>query len=129
MGEEVPQTPLTFFKPNTSVIGPGEPIIYRRPSREVSYEGELAVVIGRICKEVPVARVPEVIFGYTVANDVTARDLQADRWAVGTSQGLRHVLSAWGPGSPHISSSMRLQPLRFAPHWTASGARTATPKI
>ncbi|HWJ52342.1 MAG TPA: fumarylacetoacetate hydrolase family protein, partial [Propionibacteriaceae bacterium] len=50
---------------------------------ELSYEGELAVVIGRICREVPVARVPEVIFGYTVANDVTARDLQRSdgQWA------------------------------------------------
>ena len=83
MGEEVPKTPLTFFKPNTSVIGPGEPIIYPAASREVSYEGELAVVIGRICKEVPITRVPEVIFGYTVANDVTARDLQRTdgQWA------------------------------------------------
>jgi len=83
MGNEVPATPLTFFKPNTSVIGPGEPIIYPAASQEVSYEGELAVVIGRICKEVPVSRVPEVIFGYTVANDVTARDLQRTdgQWA------------------------------------------------
>jgi 2-keto-4-pentenoate hydratase/2-oxohepta-3-ene-1,7-dioic acid hydratase in catechol pathway len=83
MGEEVPKTPLTFFKPNTSVIGPGEPIIYPAASREVSYEGELAVVIGRICKEVPIPRVSEVIFGYTVANDVTARDLQRTdvQWA------------------------------------------------
>jgi 2-keto-4-pentenoate hydratase/2-oxohepta-3-ene-1,7-dioic acid hydratase in catechol pathway len=83
MSEEVPKTPLTFFKPNTSVIGPGDPIIYPAASREVSYEGELAVVIGRICKEVPTSRVPEVIFGYTVANDVTARDLQKtdDQWA------------------------------------------------
>jgi 2-keto-4-pentenoate hydratase/2-oxohepta-3-ene-1,7-dioic acid hydratase in catechol pathway len=83
MGDEVPKTPLTFFKPNTSVIGPGEPIIYPRASREVSFEGELAVVIGRICKEVPVSRAPEVIFGYTVANDVTARDLQRSdgQWA------------------------------------------------
>jgi 2-keto-4-pentenoate hydratase/2-oxohepta-3-ene-1,7-dioic acid hydratase in catechol pathway len=83
MSEEVPKTPLTFFKPNTSVIGPGEPIIYPAASREVSYEGELAVVIGRICKEVPTSRVPEVIFGYTVANDVTARDLQKTdlQWA------------------------------------------------
>jgi 2-keto-4-pentenoate hydratase/2-oxohepta-3-ene-1,7-dioic acid hydratase in catechol pathway len=83
MGNDVPETPLTFFKPNTSVIGPGEPIIYPAASREVSYEGELAVVIGRICKEVPVTRVPEVIFGYTVANDVTARDLQRTdgQWA------------------------------------------------
>ena len=83
MGDEVPKTPLTFFKPNTSVIGPGEPIIYPGASREVSYEGELALVIGRICKEVPVSRVPEVIFGYTIANDVTARDLQRSdgQWA------------------------------------------------
>jgi 2-keto-4-pentenoate hydratase/2-oxohepta-3-ene-1,7-dioic acid hydratase in catechol pathway len=83
MGDEVPKTPLTFFKPNTSVIGPGEPIIYPRASREVSFEGELALVIGRICKEVPVSRVPEVIFGYTVGNDVTARDLQKSdgQWA------------------------------------------------
>jgi 2-keto-4-pentenoate hydratase/2-oxohepta-3-ene-1,7-dioic acid hydratase in catechol pathway len=83
MSEEVPKTPLTFFKPNTSVIGPGEAIIYPTESREVSYEGELAVVIGRICKEVPASRVPEVIFGYTVANDVTARDLQKTdgQWA------------------------------------------------
>ena len=83
MSEELPKTPLTFYKPNTSVIGPGEPIIYPAASREVSYEGELAVVIGRICKEVPVSRVSEVIFGYTVANDVTARDLQRTdvQWA------------------------------------------------
>ena len=49
----------------------------------MSYEGELAVVIGRICKDVPISRVPEVIFGYTVANDVTARDLQRTdgQWA------------------------------------------------
>jgi 2-keto-4-pentenoate hydratase/2-oxohepta-3-ene-1,7-dioic acid hydratase in catechol pathway len=83
MGNEVPATPLTFLKPNTSVIGPNEPIIYPKVSQEVSYEGELAVVIGRICREVPIARVSEVIFGYTVANDVTARDLQRTdgQWA------------------------------------------------
>ena len=83
LGNEVPVTPLTFFKPNTSVIGPNEPIIYPKVTSELSYEGELAVVIGRICREVPVARVPEVIFGYTVGNDVTARDLQRSdqQWA------------------------------------------------
>jgi 2-keto-4-pentenoate hydratase/2-oxohepta-3-ene-1,7-dioic acid hydratase in catechol pathway len=83
LGNEVPANPLTFFKPNTSVIGPGDPIIYPRASREVSFEGELAVVIGRICKEVPESRAADVIFGYTVANDVTARDLQKSdgQWA------------------------------------------------
>jgi 2-keto-4-pentenoate hydratase/2-oxohepta-3-ene-1,7-dioic acid hydratase in catechol pathway len=83
LGNEVPATPLTFFKPNTSVIGPGDPIVHPRASREVSFEGELAVVIGRICKEVPESRAAEVVFGYTVANDVTARDLQKTdgQWA------------------------------------------------
>jgi 2-keto-4-pentenoate hydratase/2-oxohepta-3-ene-1,7-dioic acid hydratase in catechol pathway len=83
LGNEVPTTPLTFFKPNTSVIGPGDLIVYPRASREVSFEGELAVVIGRICKEVPESRAADVIFGYTVANDVTARDLQKSdvQWA------------------------------------------------
>jgi 2-keto-4-pentenoate hydratase/2-oxohepta-3-ene-1,7-dioic acid hydratase in catechol pathway len=76
LGNEVPETPLTFFKPNTSVIGPEESILYPDASNEVSFEGELAIVIGRICRDVPPSRVPEVIFGYTVANDVTARDLQ-----------------------------------------------------
>ncbi len=75
-GNEVPTTPLTFLKPNTSVIGPGEPIVRPGESSEVHFEGELAVVIGRICRRVPPERAAEVIFGYTVANDVTARDLQ-----------------------------------------------------
>lgn len=83
LGNEVPKTPLTFLKPNTSVIGPFDSIVYPRTSHEVSFEGELAVVIGRICKEVPESRAAEVIFGYTVANDVTARDLQLTdgQWA------------------------------------------------
>jgi len=75
-GNEVPEEPMTFLKPNTSVIGSGEPIIYPKQTTAVDHEGELAVVIGRICKDVPVERVPEVIFGYTCSNDVSARDLQ-----------------------------------------------------
>lgn len=80
---EVPPEPLIFLKPNTSVIGPGEPIVRPVLSRNVHYEGELAVVIGRICRKVPVERAAEVIFGYTIANDVTARDLQRrdGQWA------------------------------------------------
>jgi 2-keto-4-pentenoate hydratase/2-oxohepta-3-ene-1,7-dioic acid hydratase in catechol pathway len=76
MGGDVPAEPLMFMKPNTSVIGPGDPIFYPRQSSEVHYEGELAVVIGRICRDVPIERVSDVIQGYTVGNDVTARDLQ-----------------------------------------------------
>jgi 2-keto-4-pentenoate hydratase/2-oxohepta-3-ene-1,7-dioic acid hydratase in catechol pathway len=76
LGNEVPAEPLLFLKPNTAVIGPGDAIVHPVQSTDVHFEGELAVVIGRICRDVPVRRVPEVIFGYTVANDVTARDLQ-----------------------------------------------------
>lgn len=83
LGNEVPGTPLVFFKPNTSVIGPGDPIVRPAFCRDLHFEGELAVVVGRIAKQVPVERVSEVVFGYTIANDVTARDLQgADgQWA------------------------------------------------
>lgn len=78
MGAQRPPEPVIFLKPSTAVCGPGDPI--RRPtgiSGRVDYEGELAVVIGRLCREVPADRTAEVIFGYTCANDVTARDLQA----------------------------------------------------
>jgi len=76
LGNEVPSEPMVFLKPNTSVIGPGDPIQLPDQSRNVHYEGELAVVISRLCRDVPVARVSEVVLGYTVANDVTDRDLQ-----------------------------------------------------
>ena len=76
MGGDVPAEPLMFMKPNTSVIGPGDPVFYPRQSSEVHYEGELAVVIGRICRDVPAEKAADVIQGYTVGNDVTARDLQ-----------------------------------------------------
>ncbi len=78
MGTQRPAEPIIFLKPSTAVCGPGDPI--RRPvaiSDRVDYEGELAVVIGRISADVPAERAAEVIFGYTCANDVTARDLQA----------------------------------------------------
>ncbi len=76
LGNEVPAEPLVFWKPNTSVIGPGEPVVRPATTDDLHYEGELAVVIGRICRDVPRERVADVIFGYTCANDVTARDLQ-----------------------------------------------------
>ncbi|MDX6430248.1 MAG: hypothetical protein QOE54_2614, partial [Streptosporangiaceae bacterium] len=77
MGGEPPAEPLIFMKPSTAVIGPAEAIAYpEKLSSRVDYEGELAIVIGRLCREVPAARATDVIFGYTCANDVTARDLQ-----------------------------------------------------
>ena len=76
MDSEVPNEPIIFIKPNTSVIGPNEVIIWPRMSERVDYEAELAIVIGRICKEVPASKAKDVIYGYTLANDVTAIDLQ-----------------------------------------------------
>ncbi|MBO0770182.1 MAG: fumarylacetoacetate hydrolase family protein [Actinobacteria bacterium] len=77
-GGEPSAEPVLFLKPSTSVCGPGDPISYPVGlSSRVDYEGELAVVIGRLCREVPADQASRVIFGYTCANDVTARDLQA----------------------------------------------------
>lgn len=76
LGNEVPAEPLLFLKPNTSVVGPGDGIVYPRQSHEVHHEAELAVVIGKLCKDLAPERVADVVFGYTCANDVTARDLQ-----------------------------------------------------
>jgi 2-keto-4-pentenoate hydratase/2-oxohepta-3-ene-1,7-dioic acid hydratase in catechol pathway len=83
MGGEPPTEPLLFLVPNTAVVGPGDPVVMPSITDEVSYEGELAVVIGRIAKDVPRERVKEVVYGYTCANDVTARDLQRSdgQWA------------------------------------------------
>jgi 2-keto-4-pentenoate hydratase/2-oxohepta-3-ene-1,7-dioic acid hydratase in catechol pathway len=84
MGNEPPPEPVIFLKPSTAVAGPRDPILYPAGlSERVDFEGELAVVIGRLCRQVPQERVPDVIFGYTCANDVTARDLQAKdgQWA------------------------------------------------
>ena len=76
MGSTPPAEPMIFLKPNTAVIGPGDPVVIPPQSREVHYEGELAVIIGKVCKDVPRERALSVVFGYTCANDVTARDLQ-----------------------------------------------------
>lgn len=83
MGGEAPAEPLLFLKPNTSVIGPDDAIVLPAQSEQVEHEGELAVVIGRIAKNVAEADADAYIFGYTIANDVTARDLQRrdGQWA------------------------------------------------
>ena len=82
-GMSVPEEPLLFLKPSTAVIGPGDAIRLLPISRRVDYEGELAVVIGRIARDVAAEDAFQVILGYTCANDVTLRDLQKtdDQWA------------------------------------------------
>ncbi len=76
MGGEVTQEPMIFLKPSTAVIGTGDPIAHPASSQRVDFEGELAVVMGRMCRDVPAAQALEMVLGYTCANDVTARDQQ-----------------------------------------------------
>lgn len=76
MGGEVPDEPLIFLKPATSVVGPESRVVYPPQSSEVHHEAELAVVIGKLAKNVRAEDAGPHIFGYTAANDVTARDLQ-----------------------------------------------------
>jgi len=82
-GGEVPEEPLVFLKPSTSVAGPGDPIPLLPISNRVDYEGELAVVIGRIARNVRAEEAFRYILGYTCGNDVTLRDLQKkdEQWA------------------------------------------------
>jgi 2-keto-4-pentenoate hydratase/2-oxohepta-3-ene-1,7-dioic acid hydratase in catechol pathway len=74
--------PIIFLKPNTAVIGPDDPIVIPEYSKDTQLEAELAVVIGRLCRDVTPERALDYVYGYTCANDVTARDLQRleDQW-------------------------------------------------
>jgi len=76
LGNTVPEEPLIFLKPSTSVIGHEDDIIYPSSSKEVHYEAELGVVIGKKCKSVSASAAKDYILGYTCVNDVTARDIQ-----------------------------------------------------
>lgn len=76
MKEALPESPILFIKPATAVLAPEGNIAYPRASQRVDYEAELAVIIGKTCKNVTVDDAGSYIFGYTALNDITARDLQ-----------------------------------------------------
>ncbi len=86
-GGEVPEEPLIFLKPSTSVAGPGDTIPLLPISHRVDYEGELAVVIGRIARDVKTEEAGAFILGYTCGNDVTLRDLQKKDGQWGRAKG------------------------------------------
>lgn len=73
---EVPKVPLIFLKPPSSVIGPGETILLPPQSKQVEHEAELVAVIGKRGRHITPETARDYILGYTVGNDVTARDLQ-----------------------------------------------------
>ena len=85
LGNEMPKQPLVFLKPPSSLIGSGEPIVLPPESKQVDYEAEIAVIIGRRCSRVPADEAMEYVGWYAPLNDVTARDLQrADKqWTRG----------------------------------------------
>ncbi len=76
LGNEVPKTPLIFLKPPSSIIAPGETIQLPPQSAQVEHEAELVIVIGKRGRNVTVESARDLILGYTIGNDVTARDLQ-----------------------------------------------------
>ncbi len=73
---EVPKVPLLFLKPPSAILNPGEPIVLPRQSQQVEHEAELVVVIGKRGRNITTDESHDYIFGYTIGNDVTARDLQ-----------------------------------------------------
>jgi 2-keto-4-pentenoate hydratase/2-oxohepta-3-ene-1,7-dioic acid hydratase in catechol pathway len=124
MAGDVPTEPLMFLKPNTSVVGPGDPVFYPRQSSEVHYEGELAVVIGRICRDVTVERVPDVVYGYTVANDVTARDLQRSDVQFTRAKGF----DSFCPLGPWIETELDTSDLKLTTHLNGDLRQDGTTK-
>ena len=112
LGHDLPAEPLMFIKPNTSVVGPGDPVFYPRQTKDLQYEGELAVVIGRICRDVAPEKVAEVIYGYTVGNDVTARDLQKSDVQFTRAKGF----DSFCPLGPWIETELDTSDLRVRTH-------------
>ena len=86
-GNEVPEEPMMFLKPITEVFGPGDAIVLPKQSSHVDFEGELAVVIGSVARNVREEDAASVVFGYTIANDVSARDLQKKDGQWGRAKG------------------------------------------
>lgn len=103
-GNVAPEEPILFIKPNTSVIGPDDPIVLPPWAHHVELEGELAVVIKTLAKNVLPDEVDDIVFGYTVANDVTSRDKQQmdGQWARAKGFDSACPLGPWITVDPHL---------------------------
>ena len=102
LGNEVPEVPILFFKPPTSLIGPGEPILLPRVSQRVEYEGEIGVVIARRIRNADADLAERSIGGYVCVNDVTCRDLQKADGQWGRAKGF----DTFCPAGPRIASGL-----------------------
>ncbi len=108
-GKPLPEEPLLFLKPSTSVIGPGDVILMPPQSERVDHEAELAVVIGRATKNVKAAVALEHVLGYTCANDVTARDLQSKDVQFTRAKGF----DTFCPLGPHVVTDVEANKLEI----------------
>jgi 2-keto-4-pentenoate hydratase/2-oxohepta-3-ene-1,7-dioic acid hydratase in catechol pathway len=109
-GAKRPVLPTIFNKQSTCVIGPGAPIHKPRASEQVDYEGELGMVIGRRCRHVPKERAADVIGGFLIVNDVSARDWQAHSptWTMGKSFDTHGPTGPWVVTADEIGDPHRL---------------------
>ncbi|GAC1383456.1 MAG: fumarylacetoacetate hydrolase family protein [Herpetosiphon sp.] len=100
--QEIPVVPLIFAKFRNSLTGPTSPILLPRVSKRIDYEGELAVIIGKRCKDVPEQEALQYVAGYSIINDVTARDIQAQtsQWTAGKAL---DTFAPMGPGIVPVS--------------------------
>jgi len=110
LGNDLPKEPLLFLKAPTALIHNGDEIVIPQFSQQVEHEGELAIVIGDICKDLPdEADVSEYIRGYTCLNDVTARDLQKSDVQFTRSKSF----DTFCPVGPHIETELDVTDLRI----------------
>jgi len=112
MNNPLPKEPLLFFKPPSALLDPGGDIIYPEQSSDVQYEGELAVVIAKRCRNVSRSAALDFVLGYTICNDVTARDLQSrdGQWA--RAKGF----DTFAPLGPCIATQLDPAALRVRTH-------------
>jgi 2-keto-4-pentenoate hydratase/2-oxohepta-3-ene-1,7-dioic acid hydratase in catechol pathway len=101
----LPDEPTIFMKPHTTLIGPNQKIVKPKFVKELDYEGEFCVVIGKKGKHIPVEKAKEHIFGYTVFNDVSARDFQFrdGQWTLGKS------FDTFAPTGPYITTESQVK--------------------
>lgn len=102
LGMKIPDEPILFLKPSTSVCGPNAPVLYPHVSSQVDYEAELGIVIKRVAKGIDALESPDYILGYTCVNDITARDLQKrdGQWTRAKS------FDTFCPIGPHIETEL-----------------------
>jgi len=102
--EKKPDQPVVFMKPNTTIIGPDDAIIKRSFVEQLDYEAELAIVIGKQAKDIPISKASKYVFGYTILNDVSARDFQfkGSQWTPGKS------FDTFAPIGPCITTNKQL---------------------